>query len=110
MTEGENVETYRRFFDDHTLSMTRDGDKVIFVSDGRFGLHADGEWEKSFSVGVGDIFRRMPDRHEQCTFRVLEILDIGVKIRYESSFDHRSFGKDMVSVDSGIIVLKYRDK
>jgi len=110
MTEEQFLEAYQRFFDDHMLSMTRDGDKVILVSDGRFGVHVGEGWEKSFSVGFGETFHRAPDRHEHCTFKVLEIMNTGIKISYESTFDHRSFGKDEVRVDSGIIILKYRSR
>ena len=107
MTEGIYLKQYESFFDDHMVSMTRQGENVIFVSDGRFGIRSDHKWKKSFKMGVGETFNRSFNRHEWCEFKILDILDTEVKIRYESGFDHRSFGKNLVSIDSGIIILKY---
>ena len=52
-----------------------------------------------FTINVGDTFQMAPDHHASATFTLTGIEDNGIVIRYESYFDHRSFGKDLITKD-----------
>ena len=47
-----------------------------------------------------------PDDHGSATFTVKQITPEGVVLSYHTSFDHRSFGKNLESIDEGEITLE----
>lgn len=48
-----------------------------------------------------------PDDHGHWTYTIAKVQNDGVVIEYESSFDHRSFGKNLISRDSGSFKLAW---
>ena len=49
-----------------------------------------------------------PDHHSQKKYTIRRIEDDGVVIDYFSSFDHRSFGKNLIEEDTGTVKLKWK--
>jgi len=105
---GEQRQWYEDFFQRSVLSLARNEDRVMFVSDGAFGLRGESEWVTSFSLESGGIFYQAPDDHSSCEFKVLELGDEGITLEYTSRFDHRSFGRDLITIDTATIFLEYR--
>ena len=63
-----------------------------------------------FVVNLGDDFQMAPDEHASARFVVRAIDDEGITVEYESSFDHHSFGKDLITRDIGQFRWDYSDK
>jgi hypothetical protein len=61
------------------------------------------EWD----LAMGDSFIE-PDHHGTNTYTLKQITASGVVLGYESTFDHRSFGKDLISRDTGQIAIPFR--
>lgn len=76
--------------------------KVSITSDGRI-IGSDGN--KNFTVSEGDKFSNQPDHHSSLFYTLKKISNNKINIEYESSFDHRSFGKDLITSDSGVVEL-----
>ena len=49
-----------------------------------------------------------PDDHGHRKYTVLKIEEGGVVFEYFSSFDHRSFGKNLIEEDTGTVKLKWK--
>jgi hypothetical protein len=49
-----------------------------------------------------------PDDHGHRKYTVLKTEEDGVVLQYFSSFDHRSFGKNLIEEDSGTLKLKWK--
>jgi hypothetical protein len=64
--------------------------------------------------GVGSLLRndafKVADHHLSLTWRVDDVSQAGVGVSYEWRFDHGSFGKDLISVDSGRVLLPFREQ
>jgi hypothetical protein len=81
---------------------------VSFVTDGELGLYQKGqEWSRSFTVGPGEQFRTKPDHHALSYFEVKQVNAASVVLKYSSSFDQRSFGKNLTTIDEGEIELAF---
>ncbi len=83
--------------------------KVHFVSSFHTSESAPPGRPGEFDLGIGGNFYHQ-DEHGLLTFVVEEIKQTGVVLRYESTFDHRSFGKDLVTRDEGEIEVPYRPR
>jgi hypothetical protein len=58
-------------------------------------------------LSVGTSFVE-PDHHGYLKYTVLKIEEDGAVFEYYSSFDHRSFGKNLIEKDSGTFKLKWK--
>ena len=85
-----------------------DDETVRFVSAGRLGIWQDREWTTDFALREGDRFQAQPDHHATIRFEVRRITRHGIDLGYTSMFDHRSFGRNTVSIDRGKVFLNYR--
>jgi hypothetical protein len=64
-----------------------------------------GEFQFEFTLSKpGEVFYS-PDHHGMMIFTVKRITADAIVIGYESSFDHRSFGKNLVTKDEGEFTL-----
>ena len=78
---------------------------------GRAQLTSDGKYTKGpnrdskFTLAPGESFQGPPDHHSSSTLTMVAIDTKGLKLNYEMRFDHRSFGKDLITIDKGSIVL-----
>lgn len=112
ITYNEEKDWYQEFFAKHLVSAEPVDEKVKIVSDGNFGLrdNESGSLVTTFTLANGEEFYGPLDHHASTTFIIKEIEPDGVTIQYESSFDHRSFGKDLITKDIGRVRIKYKDK
>ena len=107
-TEGQSRQWVQASFDRHLNSLTRKDDTVQIGSDGFYVVTTDQRGDTVFSVGRNEQFRTRPDHHFTTSFQVQQIEYEGVIIRYEHRFDHRSFGKNLITFDRGTVKLKWR--
>lgn len=77
--------------------------KAQIVSDGKYTKGA--KRETKFVLAPGESFQGPPDHHSSSTLTMVTIDSKELKLNYEMRFDHRSFGKDLITVDNGNIVL-----
>ena len=83
--------------------------KVRVVSDGHFRIQiALGETSAIFFLNPGDVFYGPPDHHQTESFRLKEILRDGAMMTYESKLDHRSFGKNLLTIDQGAFKVNWK--
>lgn len=77
--------------------------KAQITSDGQYTKGPNRETK--FVLAPGESFQGTPDHHSSSTLTMVTIDSKGLKLNYEMRFDHRSFGKDLITVDNGNIVL-----
>lgn len=78
---------------------------------GRAQIVSDGQYtkgpnrESKFTLAPGESFQGPPDHHSSSTLTMVGIDSNGLKLSYEMRFDHRSFGKDLITIDKGSIAV-----
>ncbi len=78
---------------------------------GRAHIVSDGQYtkgparESKFTLAPGESFQGPPDHHSSSTLSMISIDSKSLKLNYEMRFDHRSFGKDLITIDKGSIAL-----
>jgi hypothetical protein len=77
--------------------------------DPRFPDEVYPDWRNDFVLSIGESFKGRPDHHSGSTYTLKGIESAGVVIAYESRFDHRSFGKNRISVNRGELRLQWKD-
>jgi hypothetical protein len=108
---GKNKSGFEDFLSAHLVAVVPIPGKVSFVSDGGLGVRDNvGAWQKEFTLGAGEKFMSQPDHHASSSFEVVNIKPRGVDLKYVSKFDHRSFGKNLVTTDEGTIEIPFRNK
>jgi len=92
-----------------------DPDKVLFMCIEQeygfrkyFGINTDNGWTCDFILGKGDKFSGPLDDHGSIKYQLTNIGDDSITVRYESEFDHSSFGENKITVDEGTVKLEYR--
>ena len=112
-TRGKQQQGMEEFFDRALVRLSRQGNEVSVVSDMSFmSFEVAGNQAgsvTSFRIGEGGSFS-IPDEHSFRKFTVLAIEEQGIRLAYESTFDHRAFGPNRISVDRGVVYLMYRDR
>ncbi len=93
---------------EHVKTLAIRNGKAHFETDGFF--HSGGsEMANSFDKGEGEEFSTAADHHSSIKLKVKEISkEKGVTIEYISRFDHRSFGKSLITEDRGEITLPWK--
>lgn len=97
------------YLKENILYCRRIDDSVSFRTTPRLGSSPWGEsWQQSFTLGKEGEFITSPDHHLKVTFRIAAMDSAGLLIKYEYRFDHRSFGKALISVDTAEIRFLYK--
>ena len=60
-------------------------------------------------VAVGTVLS-IPDEHGSEQYKIVDINRAGVKISFQSHFDHRSFGKNLISETSADLILPWSNE
>ena len=63
-----------------------------------------------FVLGVGESFRGRPDHHSSGRYTLKAIEPTGVVLAYDTRFDHRSFGKNLINVNRGELRIPWKNK
>ncbi|MBX9689672.1 MAG: hypothetical protein K2X27_23375 [Candidatus Obscuribacterales bacterium] len=100
-TSGEQAKVLSESLKKHILQASASDGKAKLVSDG----HYTKAQQKEFFLAVSESFDGPPDRHSSTKFSLKSILPTALKLGYESRFDHNSFGKDLVTIETGEIDL-----
>ncbi len=87
----------------HCLKVGTSGGIARISSDGQYTK--DKTSESNFDLRIGESFYGPPDHHSSTTIKLTGMDKRGLLLQYEMRFDHRSFGKDLISVDTGSVVL-----
>lgn len=105
-TRSQERDFVERFVREHLLNVQRtDAGGVAILTDGHLRANAD-DW--AFTLGISDTMRSV-DHHLGRTYELAAIGEDGIELVYESTFDHRSFGKNLLSIDRGRIFVPYRE-
>lgn len=105
-TRSQERDFVERFVREHLLHVQRTGaGGVAILTDGHLRANAD-DW--AFTLGISDTMRSV-DHHAGRRYELAEIGEDGIELVYESTFDHRSFGKNLLSIDRGRIFVPYRE-
>lgn len=105
-TQGEQANWLIKSLSTHLLEIKENKEnreKAQIVSDGKYTKGANRETK--FVLAPGESFQGPPDHHSSSTLTMVTIDSKELKLNYEMRFDHRSFGKDLITVDNGNIVL-----
>lgn len=97
---GEKKEEMVSFLRSHLISVAKHSGKVHFVTDGKI-------WQKEIDLSKGEKLVSPPDHHASFFYEVKEIKKNSVVLKYETRFDHRSFGKDLITHDEGEFEITY---
>ena len=108
-TTGKEQRWFEDFFKRHIIFVSYQDGKVHFVSDGAFGARSEGfSLDEDFYVTEGDVFYKVADHHAAAEFTVGAIDAARVILKYKSTFDHRSFGPNLITNDTGEVELEYK--
>ena len=101
--------------------LTRNGEVVHFdFLNGSYGImkditpdpaypdHAYQVWTGKFDLAVDESFKHRPSHHQSSRYTLKEIEPTGIIIEYEKRFDHRSFGKNLISLDRGELRIPWK--
>jgi len=105
-TQGEQANWLIKSLSTHLLEIKESKEnkgKARIASDGQYTKGPNRE--NKFTLAPGESFQGPPDHHSSSTLTMVTIDSKGLKVNYEMRFDHRSFGKDLITVDNGNIVL-----
>jgi hypothetical protein len=110
-SSGQQKNGIENFLTVHLVTIQPISEKVSFVSDGRLGVRdSGGNWHKEFALSHGEQFFLDMDEHDWSSFEVVNIKPNSVELKYVSKFDHRSFGRNLITTDEGKIELPFRSK
>jgi len=114
VTIDEQKQQFLERFQSSILHLWPEGDGVRILTNGEFlgeneYEHITESWINDFHCDIGGMFIQKPDRHVSVKFTLKEIRDDGVILSYESSFDHRSFGKDLITKDKGTFKVLFKN-
>jgi len=98
-TKNVTLSKSRDIFLEHVeFVKVHDPINVKIKTDGKI-LAEDGK--KEFLLHVGKFCNTTPARHTSIVYKMLRISKGNVIFEYTSKFDHRSFGKNKISIDQG---------
>lgn len=110
-TVAKNQIGMEEYLNAHLITVLPDSGKVRFMTDGSLGIGNWGDsWQSEFALGVGEKFQTQPDHHSSSSFEVRGISVKGIVVKYQTKFDHQSFGKDLITIDEGEIEISYKEK
>jgi hypothetical protein len=108
-TSNKNQEAMAAFVNAHTITIAPESDKVRILTDGRLiPSSPTASANESFVVGVGESIKTSADEHAFSIFTYRSARVTSAVFDYETRFDQRSFGKNVVSIDRGEIEVAFR--
>jgi hypothetical protein len=107
-TNGEQANWLINSLTTHCLKISTNGTKAEIHSDGQYTKGT--SREKDFTLACGESFNGPTDHHGSSTIKLAGIEKSGLQLSYEMRFDHRSFGKDLITIDSGTVVLPLKSE
>jgi hypothetical protein len=97
------------YLDENVLSCRRIDDSIAFRTTAKLGIGQWGHsWNQNFLLAREGGFIIAPDHHLKVSFSIASIDSASVLLKYEYQFDHRSFGKELISIDTGEVRFNYK--
>jgi len=103
-TTGQDHVWHQRFLREHLTLTLLDSNTVEFTSDRLHPAHPTGKDDSKLRVGSSLI---MVDDHASTTYVIRSLAATDAYVDYEAKFDHRSFGKDLITIDTGTVTVPY---
>jgi hypothetical protein len=100
-TTNKDPAWHQQFLKARITELQREGDSVRLT-----GKVFDTIEPQTKVLPVGHTFA-FPDEHGPKSYTIASISNKGVVFQYESSFDHRSFGKNLIETDEGSFLLEW---
>lgn len=95
----------------HILSSYSFDGKVAFVTDGKLGVYnSDQKWGNEFTLQIGGQIQTQADHHILTVFELKRVERSLLVLNYLSTFDHISFGKNLISIDEGEVEVPLKGK
>lgn len=114
-TENKEKEWHEKQLNENLETVEDANDSIRFVSTGRFGVFVKSikfagheDLVNDFKIKINEKFYHQRDDHAHIFYELLSFDENQIKIKYTSTFDHRSFGKNIITTDTGIVNLKYK--
>lgn len=92
-TVNKNPQWHVNYLNRRFKAITRDGSGINVM--------------RASTMNIGSTINN-PDDHGYTRYTLLKIEDDGVVFKYTSSFDHRSFAKNLIEKDSGTFKIKWK--
>jgi hypothetical protein len=109
-TFGKHKIETENYLNSHILSILFSSKKVSFIFDGKLGVQdSSGTWQNEFILGKGEKFQSQLDHHASISFELMQVHPSSAVLKYSSKFDHRPFGKNLVTIDEGEIEIPFKD-
>lgn len=96
-TVNKNSEWHRDCFQKKLFSLKKDADAAIVIYE--YDKRSE-RWTKGFVINH-------PDDHGFASYVVENIDETGVTLSYKTTFNHRSFGKNLISNDQGTFKIPW---
>ncbi len=104
-TKGAEADAMTKMLKGDFTSVARAGEKVRIRADGRY-LDGGNGFVHDLTLGLGQGFS-MPDKHAQQKFILKSMKSNGIELTYDVRFDHRDFGKNLITEDRGTIKIPW---
>ena len=92
----------------HCKELIESGSESIVVNNGEVTIIGNGKklyiFNKTIHLSLGQQ-EMIPDRHSQLKLLLISTDGDSAKLNYEITFDHHSFGKPLITIDSGEFLL-----
>jgi len=100
-TTNKDAAWHKQFLKTRMGALQREGDGVRLTVT---TLPSSGPLTEVVPIGHTLVF---PDHHGPKNYTIASIVDDGVVFQYKYSFDHRSFGKNLIETDEGSFLLEW---
>ena len=100
-TTNKDPAWHKQFLKTRVTVLQREGDDIKLT-----GNVFDSTEPQTKVLPVGHTIT-FPDHHGSKSYTIASISDRGVVFQYKSSFDHRSFGKNLIETDEGGFLLEW---
>ena len=98
-TTNVNSKWNTDYYDNHYATIKKTPEGLIFISSN------DERDTTTLKIGAS---LEYPDHHSSRKITLVKTDDKGAYFNYESSFDHRSFGKELIEKDSGEFFVPWK--
>ena len=107
-TQLEQASWLVKSLTNHLLEIKDNKNTAQITTDGQYTKGS--SRESKFSLAPGESFQGPADHHSSSTMNIIAIDGKGLQLNYEMRFDHRSFGKDLITVDKGSVVVPLKSE
>lgn len=109
VTENKEIDFIKNIFEQRIQTLdAKNGEVSIEFKKLFVFCENDGKTQAKILLKTGDEFLGLPDDHGSIKYKLLKIDVDGIDMGYESRFDHRSFGRNLITIDKGVVHLLWK--